>query len=277
MSKENDAIMIQKIIRMTLFLMLVLSLFPGSYALGNAQREIDAMFNDANSFYKIEEYSKALNLYLRLDKAGVKNADLYYNIANTYLNVSPPKIGKAILYYNRALHYKNGDAEIIENLNYARSLVVSNDYGRVSNSNDALIFKIFDFFYNIFTINTLTIFMIILLTGVSLSIITYFLLLKKNKLTLRIGVIISILLLIVLIVLFIRLHFEVNIDYGVVINNNSNVYSAPSDKQQILFTLSEGIEAEIKDTLSGGWTLIELPNGVKGYIKSVNIEQIKNF
>lgn len=268
--------MINKLIKIVLFIISVMLMFS-SYTFSNTQQNINAVFKDANSFYRIEEYSKALTLYLKLDKAGVKNADLYYNIANTYLMTSPPKLGKAILYYNRALHYDNGNDKIKENLNLARSLVVSNDYGKFNASDDTLIFKIFDFFYNIFTVNLLTILMILLFTGISLSIITYFLLLKKNKLPLRIAIIISIILLVVLVVLFIRLKFEVNVNYAVVINHNSEVYSAPSDKQQVLFSLSEGIEAEVEKRLTGGWSLIQLPNGITGYIKSGNIEQIKNF
>jgi len=266
--------MLKRTIILLKIIILIIFLFASDAFSNNNIMEI---FNQANSLYNQANYEGALELYLKLDEIGIKNADLYYNIANTYMKKKDIQIGKAILYYNRALHYKNGDSAILKNLNLARNFVISDIYNIVDEKEDNIFHKIFLSLYYTFNINTLTILVIVLSFIFSISLLFYFISMKKHKILFRISIFVCVVLVIFLSILFFRIYFELFIDYGVVITDNSKVFSAPSEKQQVLFVLSEGVEVEIKDIASDEWFLISLPNGLSGYIKTDNIEQIKNF
>lgn len=254
---------------------IIILLTPNLFAI--TQEEINLMFSEANILYEKGNYEKALEIYMILDKLRIKNSNLYYNIANTYMNMKPLQIGKAILYYNRALHYKNGDSIILKNLNLARQLVVSDNVDRIKEDRKSIFSNLFIFFNMTFNINTLTILIIILLTTVVILVSYYFFRFKSNKFIFRLILIFTTILIIFSFLLLIRINIEVNTNYGVVINNNINAYLGPSEKQQLLFTLSEGVETEIKKFISDDWYLIKLSNGLEGYIKSSNIEIIRNF
>ena len=65
-------------------------------------------------------YDKAILLYEKLiDRGGVHNAKLYYNLANAYL--LKDDLGRAILNYRRAAKQDGADLNIQKNLAFARS------------------------------------------------------------------------------------------------------------------------------------------------------------
>ncbi|MFW5800082.1 MAG: hypothetical protein ACOCV8_04620 [Spirochaetota bacterium] len=265
-----------KLITVSLLVFLIITgLVLTAYSVN--QEEIDSVFNKANSYYQNGDYEKALNLYHRLEDSGIRNGYLYYNMANAYMNKENMKPGYAILYYNRALHYDRYDSYIQENLNLARRLVVSDNSSKIEEKESSLIFKIFSFFIKIFNINFLTVISIILFTVFSMSFVTYFLFAKKFRLIFKLAIVIGIILIILICILFIRIQIEIGNDYGVIINNNSPTYIAPSEKQNVLFMLSEGVEVEIISKVSSGWYLISPMKDIEAYIKAANLEKIKNF
>ncbi|MBI9106454.1 MAG: tetratricopeptide repeat protein [Spirochaetales bacterium] len=67
-----------------------------------------------------EFYREAVSYYNSIISAGTVNSGLYYNMGNTYVRLD--EIGYAILNYRKALLYSPNDAQIKDNLDYARSL-----------------------------------------------------------------------------------------------------------------------------------------------------------
>lgn len=65
-------------------------------------------------------YEDAARNFESLIDSGVENGKLYYNLGNTYVRLG--RIGKAIACYRRAEKLSPGDANLAENLRYARSL-----------------------------------------------------------------------------------------------------------------------------------------------------------
>lgn len=90
-------------------------------------QEYNTVFFRANNFYREEEYDAAIQDYERLVSAGLRNANVFYNLANAYLRMGSK--GKAILYYERAFRIRPRDADIRSNLDFARTLV-EGDAGR---------------------------------------------------------------------------------------------------------------------------------------------------
>ena len=92
----------------------LLALFPASL---HAQ---DELFAEGNRLYQQEDYQGALDNYLRIREAGFESPDLYYNIGNAYFKAN--ELGRAILFYERARRLAPNDADILANLELARSL-----------------------------------------------------------------------------------------------------------------------------------------------------------
>lgn len=65
-------------------------------------------------------YQAAAGNFEALIDSGIENGKLYYNLGNTYVRLG--KIGKAIACYRRAERLSPGDANLAENLRFARSL-----------------------------------------------------------------------------------------------------------------------------------------------------------
>ena len=80
----------------------------------------DELFEEGNRLYQQEDYQGALDNYLRIREAGFESPGLYYNIGNAYFKAN--ELGRAILYYERARRLAPGDADILANLELARSL-----------------------------------------------------------------------------------------------------------------------------------------------------------
>ena len=80
----------------------------------------DELFAEGNRLYQQEDYQGALDNYLRIREAGFESPGLYYNIGNAYFKAN--ELGRAILYYERARRLAPNDADILANLELARSL-----------------------------------------------------------------------------------------------------------------------------------------------------------
>ena len=85
-----------------------------------ALRAQEQLFEEGNRLYQQEDYQGALDNYLRIREAGFESPDLYYNIGNAYFKTN--ELGRAILYYERARRLAPSDADILANLDLARSM-----------------------------------------------------------------------------------------------------------------------------------------------------------
>ena len=85
------------------------------------QQEFNTIFFRANNSYREKRYDDAIQDYEKLISAGLRSANIFYNLGNAYLRTGAR--GKAILYYERALRMCPRDADIRSNLDFARNLV----------------------------------------------------------------------------------------------------------------------------------------------------------
>ena len=89
-------------------------------------REANDLFREANQIAAADP-SQAFDLYQRsarryeriIDEGGIENGRLYYNLGNAYFRMND--IGRAILNYRKAEQYIAGDANLRQNLRYART------------------------------------------------------------------------------------------------------------------------------------------------------------
>lgn len=103
--------------RIALLLWIVLAGMP-SVAFGS---DMLKTFQDANTSYKTGDYTKASALYESLISQEPHTAVFYYDLANTYVRLG--KLSLAILNYEKGLRFDPRNADIRENLRYARGLL----------------------------------------------------------------------------------------------------------------------------------------------------------
>ncbi len=78
------------------------------------------IYQEGNRLYQQGDFDGALDSYLRVREAGFESAELYYNIGNAYFKVGD--LGWAIVFYERARRLRPSDADVVANLELARSL-----------------------------------------------------------------------------------------------------------------------------------------------------------
>lgn len=83
--------------------------------------ETAKVFQEANASYKTGDYAKAAGLYESLTLQEPQVAAFYYDLANAYVRLG--KWSRAILNYEKALRLDPRNADVRENLRYARGLL----------------------------------------------------------------------------------------------------------------------------------------------------------
>ena len=86
-----------------------------------AERELDSMWDRANTMYINADYTGAIAVYDSILNSGYSSTKLYYNLGNAYFKAG--QNGKAIVYYNKALALSPTDADTKYNLAVANSFV----------------------------------------------------------------------------------------------------------------------------------------------------------
>ncbi len=76
---------------------------------------------EADSAYMNDEYSKALDTYLKIVDSEGTSSNLYYNIGNCYYRLN--KLGMAILYYERALRLDPSNDDARTNLEFVNTKI----------------------------------------------------------------------------------------------------------------------------------------------------------
>lgn len=82
----------------------------------------EELFARANAFYQQGDFAAAERAYRELAAAGIDSGELYYNLGNACFKQN--KLGEAVYFWERAARRLPGDADVRENLELARGLVV---------------------------------------------------------------------------------------------------------------------------------------------------------
>ena len=239
------------------------------------------VFAEANDFFQqanqlqTNDPQQAHMLYRRaalrykslLDEANIRNPKLYYNLANTYHQMD--EIGLAILNYRRALRVDPGDRNALRNLDFARTKRQDKlEQTTSSHVLETLFFWHFDFS----TATRVQVF------GAAWSLFWISLIFRQRgkewvpkELTIVMGVVSA---------LFLgSIVYEVAIERqrleGVVTSQNAIARQGDGQSYEVAFQdpLHAGVEFRVLETRRN-WYQIELPDGRRCWIPSVDVELI---
>lgn len=233
--------------------------------------EIERKFYEAGNLYVNQNYDQALELYHQIESYGLVNEDLYYNIGNCYYYLDD--IGHAILYYRKAAIYDPDDPQIQSNLELAREKVAM----QMDETEIPAFFQYLLFFYYKFSLNTLTIAVIVFFTLGILFLCIHYLTMKSSHVWMVLSIIAAALWIILLVSLFFKYESKVLTLYGVVLPREITVYTGPGENFEISGNLVAGVEVIVLDQLRENWYHIQLEKGYEGFVAVSDIGIINSF
>lgn len=229
----------------------------------------DNAIKEAETAYREENYSKAIELYETILKTNGASLEIYYNLGNSYYKAG--KIAPAILNYERALLLDPSDGDIRFNLNIARQKTID----RIEPVGQFFLVKWFESVQNVFSVNTWgTIGIISFILFIGCLILFFFSKWLRLK---KIGFYVGLFLFAVVILANVfganQKKSLVNRTSAIVFTPTVTVKSSPDASGTDLFVIHEGTKVVIRTTLSD-WSEIELEDGNVGWMPSKDIEKI---
>ena len=127
--------------------------------------QVDSIFDVANEEYKVGNYENAITLYEGLlSGSGAKATDVHYNMGNTFFRLE--NYGKAIAAYRRALRVAPRDQDVAANLRFAREATLDKiDQTRSAELRREVLF----FHYGLSRAETETIFLCVYIAAAALG------------------------------------------------------------------------------------------------------------
>ncbi len=250
-----------KILLSMIFLGLTLGIFADS--------QVQKTFSEAINKYQNKNYKEALKDFKKIEKTGLNDDKIFYNIGNCYFRLG--KLGRAIQYYKIALKANPNNKKVKKDLKYALTLTKD----KQSLDNKTMVEKTIIRIYNYFSANFAAIISLIFFLGIILILNIIVMNYKGREKTVPIFILIVLLIFFIgfSIISYLKWKNFHNISEGVLIISTEAGYSGPSDDFTRVFTIHEGMIFKIVKS-DGDWTQIQLNNGLGGWIRNSTIGKI---
>jgi len=235
---------------------------------GFGSEALAGVYNQANEFYGKGEFGKALELYLEVNKSGIRNSDLYYNLGNAYYRVGD--LGRAVLFWQRAERLNPRDRDIKANLGLAqkqieKELPIVNQDGVslwLARFRDLLRARQWAMIFHF------------CLFGFWIS-LAFFILFRARR---GAWLISFFMILLVIMIAVSGAGYELRAKWekepaGVVIAEKARMRSGPGESFDEVLNLPAGLRVLVLDSGSGFYR-IELENGVMGWLEERYLEKI---
>ncbi len=219
--------------------------------------------NDDTDHYELDRM-------LELENKGIRNPDLYFNVGVQYSERQANPM--AILYYLRALNLDSSHRPARENLEYT----IATGSNRDQYPRHSFLAGLFFGVYNYLNLNRLSLLCLILF---ALIVLCSHWLMHLNPEKER-----GLPILTLFILLFFLLGFVAMLGFKyyrhannakiVITSPSVNGHSSPDAQGDILFSITAGLIAEVKQH-NGDWALIVLPNGGSGWIHRQDFLAVK--
>lgn len=227
---------------------------------------VNSLFEQGNTAYQKEDYSKAIDCYEQIIKSGVKNHKVYYNLGNAYFKGG--MLGKAIVNYNRALKLSPRDEDALANLKFARLFAID----KIQENSQGFFSKQAKRFTDFWSLNELSLFFTLAYFALIASIL-FRIFSRLNKRTFTLIVPILIFLVAISGLGFALKLRDASIEKGVILQNEVDIKSGPGQDWTSQLTTHQGLELVIKGEVEG-WYQVGLPNRIIGWVPKVAVEKI---
>lgn len=221
------------------------------------EKNLSAIFQEANTAYRNRDYEQAIALYESLLEKGWKQPTVYYNLGNAYFKKE--RLGRAILNYERARRLQPRNSDVNANLNHTRGLL---EY-RTDDKRNWYV-KGGERLLGAFTpeeVGIVSLFLSFIFLG-SLGYSLYF---RPERLWSWLRKTLFVLTLGFFSLWILKGIYGGGIQEAIVLKHEAAVRYGPSYKDQIAFRLGEGMKVRIKNK-NEGWVRVVLPNQETGWM-----------
>ncbi len=232
-------------------------------------QEVNKLFAEGNTFYKEENYTRAVGVYLAIEEQGMESDDLYFNIANCYYKMN--KVAPAIYYYEKALKVNPANADAKANLAFAKRMTID------------VIEELPKTFLQRFSANiiqklpfdTWAIMAVIASFLASLLFLLYYFSTSSTKKLFYFNTSIFAVFIIIVTVFFAYNNFKtVQKDrVAIIFSPKVEIMNAPSASSDEIFELHEGTKVIVLDKLDN-WKKIKIADGKTGWIYADALKEI---
>lgn len=232
----------------------------------------DQRFEDANALYNQGKYAEAIDSYEAILDTGYHSAELYYNLGNA--NYKLNNIAPSVYYFEKALLLKPNDADIANNLAYAKKMTVD----AIDKVPQVGFSRIINNVVNTFSMDTWAKIAIVgVLLFVLLFLMYHFSYTTSKK---RIAFIVSVFGLLLacfsIAMAFQRELLNKKDNPAIVFAQESRVKAEANKNSEEVFRLHEGTKIQVLETYEG-WNKIKLSDNSTGWIISEDIKLLKDF
>ncbi|WP_111706945.1 SH3 domain-containing protein [Lutibacter citreus] len=232
-------------------------------------QEVDKLFDEGNTFYKEENYTRAVGVYLAIEEQGMVSDDLYFNIANCYYKMN--KVAPAIYYYEKALKINPTNEDALNNLAFAKRMTID----VIEELPKTFLQRFSASIIQKFSFDTWAIIAVIASFLASLLFLLYhFSSSSKKKIFYFNTTIFSVLVLIVT-VFFAYSNFKTvqKNRTAIIFSSKVEIKNAPSTSSDEVFELHEGTKVIVLDELDN-WKKIKIADGKIGWIYADYLKEI---
>ena len=249
----------KKIVTITVFFISIVSF----------SQETIKLFAEGNTFYKTEDYSRAVEIYLAIEEQGFESTELFYNIGNCYYKMN--KVAPSIYYYEKALKIDPSFEDARFNLAYAKRMTID------------VIEELPKTFLQRFSQNVIQKFSFetLAITAVSASFLMAVLFLLyyfsggiKTKLLFFNSAILAFFILLITVFFAFSNYSTVQKNrQAIIFALQAEIKNAPTPSGEEVFELHEGTKVIILDELDD-WKKIKITDGKTGWISSEDLKEI---
>lgn len=247
-------------------ILFMLSLLFGSFSYAQTPEDL---FSKANDFYKNGQYSKAIQLYLNIEKQGMESDDLFFNLGNSYYKLN--KVAPSIYYYEKALKLNPIHEDASINLAFAKRMTIDivEDLPKsfLQRFSSAVIQKL--------TYDTWAILGVIASFLAAFLFLMYYFSYSPKQKIFYFNTTIFMFFVMIIMVVFAFSNYDITQKSrsAIVFSLKSDIKNSPSIDGEEVFELHEGTKVYILDELSN-WKKIILADGKIGWINAADIKEI---
>jgi len=229
----------------------------------------DKLFSEANVFYKVENYERALDVYLAIEEQGFESSDLYYNLGNCYYKLN--KVAPSIYYYEKALKINPSHVDAAFNLVFAKRMTID-----VIEELPKTFFQKFSM--NViqkFTYDTWALIAVVSSFLMALFFLLYYFSYSSRKKLVFFNTAFLSFFIVVVTAIFAYNNFDTvqknraAIIFGVIVE----IKNAPTQSSEEVFELHEGTRVIILDELDN-WKKIKIADGKIGWVEAKELREI---
>ena len=226
----------------------------------------DLIFSDGNEYYNNNQFDDAIEAYESILNRGFYSVDLYYNLGNAYYRLDD--------FANARWSYEMGIIKDPRNKDIFHNLVLTNQKITITlEILDSKIFKMINNFLSSFIYSDFIFFSSLMFLFYSISFTLY----RMTLSTYLVGLYYCFMFLFFLGTSFsvIKFLWEENNSFGIILNDETQLYSAPFLNDDIKISLFfSGNKVKIEQT-TDRWLEISSMDGRKGWIRLEDIRTLE--